>query len=205
MFRLAAAILFSALGLTALAAETNHPASAQPAKAVSSSPADAMMAAIEAQKHTNNAAAKAAISEEELREKLELVRTLRFQKSFELAEKQAGDLSSEDNPPEIRRLAILELAYIAQDAGELSKAQAILGEYVRRHPKDPSLPEVCLRQGLIYRQMGAHQQALAKFYQVMNHALSLKLDHVEYYQALVAKAQTEIAETFYLQGKYAEA
>jgi tetratricopeptide (TPR) repeat protein len=136
---------------------------------------------------------------------LELVRTLRFQKSFDLAERQSGELVSAENPPEIRRLAMLELAYIAQDAGSLSKAQVILGEYVRRHPKDASLPEVCLRQGLIYRQMGAHQQALAKFYQVMNHALSLKLDRFEYYQGLVATAQTEVAETFYMQGKYAEA
>jgi tetratricopeptide (TPR) repeat protein len=196
-----AIILLSATILSARAAETNQPAPA-PTKA------EEMMAAISAQKETNSAAIKTnsvANREEELRAKLELVRTLRFQKSFDLAEKQAGDLVSDENPPEIQRLAMLEMAYVAQDAGELSKAQIILGEYVRRHAKDPSLPEVCLRQGLIYRQMGAHQQALAKFYQVMNHALSLKLDRFEYYQALVAKAQTEIAETFYLQGKYPEA
>jgi tetratricopeptide (TPR) repeat protein len=53
--------------------------------------------------------------------------------------------------------------------------------------------------------MGAHQQAIAKFYQVMNHSLSLKLDRFDYYQGLVAKAQTEVADTFYLQGKYPEA
>jgi tetratricopeptide (TPR) repeat protein len=204
MVRFATAILISILSAVTVASETNQ------APAAASS-AEALMAAISAQKETNNAAAnpgtvtKSISVEEELRAKLELVRTLRFQKSFEMAERQAGDLVSEDNPDEIRRLAMLELAYIAQDAGELAKAQVIFGEYVRRHPKDPSLPEVCLRQGLIYRQMGAHQQALSKFYQVMNHALTLKLERFEYYQALVAKAQTEIAETFYLQGKYGEA
>jgi tetratricopeptide (TPR) repeat protein len=197
MVRQITAILLVALTIAARAADTNHPAAA--------TQAEAMLSALSAQKETNAVAKTFAQIEEELRTKLELVRTLRFQKSFELAEKQAGDLISEDNPPEIRRLAMLELAYVAQDAGELSKAQVILGEYVRRHAKDPSLPEVCLRQGLIYRQMGAHQQALAKFYQVMNHALTLKLDRFDYYQALVAKAQTEIAETFFLQGKYGEA
>jgi tetratricopeptide (TPR) repeat protein len=201
MGRLAAAILICAGCLISLANETNQPAAP--------THAEAMMAAIAASKQTNsivaNVTTNAAPSiDEKLRAKLDLVRTLRFQKSYELAEKQAGDLTSEENPPEIRRLAMLELAYVAQDSGALSKAQLVLGEYVRRHPKDPSLPEVCLRQGLIYRQMGAHQQALAKFYQVMNHALSLKLDRFDYYQALVAKAQTEIAETFFLQGKYAE-
>lgn len=139
-----------------------------------------------------------------LQTNLELVRTLRFQKNFELAEKQTIDLMSGENPPEIRRLAMLELAYIAQDSLELAKAQQILNEYLRRYIKDPSIPEVCLRQGLLYRQMGAHQQALAKFYQVMNYALNLKLDRLDYYQGLVLKAQTEIAETYYLQGKYAD-
>ena len=199
MFRLAAAILICAGKFLALAADTNQPA--PPTQA------EALVAAMSAQSKTNEAAARdlAADIEEELRAKLDLVRTLRFQKSFDLAEKQAGDLTSDENPPEIRRLAMLELAYVAQDSGQLSKAQLVLSEYVRRHAKDPSLPEVCLRQGLIYRQMGAHQQALSKFYQVMNHALSLKIDRFDYYQALVAKAQTEIAETFFAQGKYNEA
>jgi tetratricopeptide (TPR) repeat protein len=206
MFRIVTAIFVFAASL-ALCAETHESDAA--AAAVTNQPsgpssAEALMAAMSAQ-HPTNRVSRVATTEEELRTKLDLVRTLRFQKSFDLAEKQAGELVSEGNPDEIRRLAMLELAYIAQDDGELSKAQVILGEYVRRHQKDPSLPEVCLRQGLIYRQMGAPQQALAKFYQVMNFALSLKLDRFEYYQSLVAKAQTEIADTFYLQGKYDEA
>jgi tetratricopeptide (TPR) repeat protein len=136
---------------------------------------------------------------------LELVRTLRFQKALQLADKQAQDLLGEENPPEIRRQALLEVAYVATDAEELAKAQQTYNEYLRRYPKDPSVPEVCLRQGLLLRKMGAHQQALSKFYQVMNHALSLKLTELEYYQGLVLKAKTEIAETYYLQGKYADA
>jgi tetratricopeptide (TPR) repeat protein len=140
-----------------------------------------------------------------LQANLELVRTLRFQKSFLLAQKQAEDLLGEKTPIEIRRMALLELAYIAQDAGELAKSQAIFGDYMRRYAKDPSVPEVCLRQGLLYRQMGAHSQALMKFYQVMNLALSLKLNELEYYQSLVLKAKTEIAETYYVQGNYKDA
>src|SRR5258705_13097700 len=112
MFRFATAILISAVSLTAFAAETNQPAA--------STPADALLAAMSAQKETNSIekAATAVVSEEELKASLALARTLRFQKSFDLAEKQAGDLVTEENPPEIRRLAMLELAYIAQDAGQ---------------------------------------------------------------------------------------
>ena len=144
-------------------------------------------------------------TEEELQATLGMARNLRFQKNFEVAEKQVKELLAEENPPEIRRLALLELASIAQDALELGKSQQIYGEYMRRYPKDPSVPEICLRQGLLYRQMGVHQQALAKFYQVMNYALTWKLDKLDYYQGLVLRAQTEIAETYFLQGKFSEA
>ena len=143
--------------------------------------------------------------EEKAQADLELVRTLRFQKALQLAEKQAADLLDDKTPPDIRRQAMLEAAYVATDLEQLAKAQQIYSEYLRRYPKDPSLPEVCLRQGLIFRQMGVHQQALSKFYEVMNHALSLKLTELEYYQGLVLKAKTEIAETYYLQGKFADA
>jgi tetratricopeptide (TPR) repeat protein len=144
-------------------------------------------------------------TQDELQSTLEMARNMRFQKNFEVAEKQAKELLADENPPEIRRLALLELAYIAQDALDLGKAQQIYGEYMHRYPKDPSVPEVCLRQGLLYRQMGVHTQALSKFYQVMNYALTWKLDKLDYYQALVLQAQTEIAETYFLQGKYGEA
>jgi tetratricopeptide (TPR) repeat protein len=39
----------------------------------------------------------------------------------------------------------------------------------------------------------------------MTTSLRLKLDRLDYYQRLVLQAQTEIAETFYLQGKFGEA
>jgi tetratricopeptide (TPR) repeat protein len=199
MFRFARAFLIGNLICGLAAAEASKPApTAPPTKA------EAIVAAL-AEKESTNAAPAKVDDASDPRAKLDLVRTLRFQKSYELAEKQGRDLLSEENPPEIRRLALLEIASIAQDSAQLSRAQQLYAEYVHRYPKDPSLPEVCLRQGLLYRQMGAYQQALSKFYQVMNHALSLKLDRFEYYQNLVTKAQTEIAETFFMEGKFGEA
>ena len=47
--------------------------------------------------------------------------------------------------------------------------------------------------------------ALAKFYAVMTGSLKLKFGSLEYYQRLVLQAQTEIADTYYLQGKYLDA
>jgi tetratricopeptide (TPR) repeat protein len=164
---------------------------------------DAKKAGVEPSKTA--ATATAIDPQDPLQAKLDLVRTLRFQKSYELADKQARELLTDENPAEIRRLAMLEMAYIAQDSQQLARAQEIFSEYLRKFAKDPSVPEVCLRQGLLFRQMGAHQQAFAKFYQVMNYALTLKLDRFDYYQTMVLKAKTEIAETYYLQGKYGEA
>jgi tetratricopeptide (TPR) repeat protein len=49
--------------------------------------------------------------------------------------------------------------------------------------------------------MGLNNLALTKFYAVMTSSLVLKADKLEFYQRLVLQAQTEIAETFFQQGK----
>jgi tetratricopeptide (TPR) repeat protein len=47
--------------------------------------------------------------------------------------------------------------------------------------------------------------ALSKFYAVMTSALTLKSGNVDYYKKLVLHAQAEIADTYYLQGRHADA
>lgn len=121
------------------------------------------------------------------------------------AEKTFIGLLDSDAPPEFQRTALLELALLAQESEQLARAQQIFAQYLTRFPDDPSVAEVMLRQGLLYRQMGAPNLALAKFYSVMTTSLRLKLDRLEYYQRLVLQAQTEIADTYYLQGKFEEA
>src|SRR5208337_2458386 len=98
-----------------------------------------------------------------------------------------------------------ELALVAQDANQLSRAEQIFAQYLQAYPDDPSAPEVLLRQGLIYRQMGVNTLAVSKFYAVMSTALKLKLDRMDYYKKLVLQAQIEIADTYYQEGKYEEA
>ena len=104
-----------------------------------------------------------------------------------------------------KRVALLELAATAEQEKQFARALQILAQYVRRYPDDPSMPAVLLHQGLICRQMGAHQMALAKFYAVMTTALNLKLERFQQYQRLVLQAQIEIAETDDLRGNYLEA
>lgn len=145
------------------------------------------------------------LSLEELQRRLELARKLRVEKDFAGAERNLTDILRELAAVEFHRPALLELAYVAQDAREFTKAQHLYSEYVRKYPQDPTIPEVTLRQGRLYRDMGAPDLAVSKFYAVMSTALNLKLGEMEYYQSLVLHAQTEIAETRYQQGNFAEA
>ena len=140
-----------------------------------------------------------------------------FKKTLETARRQwaaklydeavpnyAAVLNSEA-PDEMKRAALLELALIAQEQNQLSRALQILSQYLTRWPQDPNAPEVLLRQGLIYRQLGIHSMAMGKFYATMTTALVLKDGHFDFYRKLVLQAQTEIAETLVLQNKHKEA
>jgi tetratricopeptide (TPR) repeat protein len=81
----------------------------------------------------------------------------------------------------------------------------MLAQYVQRYPNDFNVPEVLLRQGLLFRRMGAPNQALSKFYAVMGTSLNLKAEHFKHYQRLVLQAQAEVADTYFLQGRFDEA
>jgi tetratricopeptide (TPR) repeat protein len=136
---------------------------------------------------------------------LDLGREQRRQKSTILAAQTLTGLLTADAPAEIKRLALFELALVAQDDNKLVLAEQIFGQYLHNYSGDPSAPEVLLRQGLIYRQMGVNTLAISKFYAVMSTALKLKLENMDYYKKLVLQAQIEIADTYYQEGKYEEA
>lgn len=136
---------------------------------------------------------------------LESAIELKQDKQFKEAEAQFVRVLNSAAPVELHRTACLELALMAQDNKQSIRAQQIFSQFVSRFPDDPGTAEVLLRQGLLYREMGAPVMALSKFYAVMSTALRLKLDRLDYYQRLVLQAQTEIADTYYLQGKFNEA
>jgi tetratricopeptide (TPR) repeat protein len=139
-------------------------------------------------------------------EQIDSARELRRQKDTTAAGRLLTELLERKSIPEqFQRTALFELALIAQEENRLPRAQQILAQYLHLFPKDPSVPEVFLRQGLIYRQMGLGQLAMSKFYAVMSSALNMDLEHLVYYRRLVLQAQTEIADTHLLQGQFKEA
>jgi tetratricopeptide (TPR) repeat protein len=106
---------------------------------------------------------------------------------------------------DLQRRVLIRLADVAVAQGRFSQAQHMLAQYTVRYPEDPGTLEVYLRQGLLHREMGATTLALSKFYAVMTAALRLRLEQLEPYQRLVLRAQTEIAETHFLTGRWDEA
>jgi tetratricopeptide (TPR) repeat protein len=136
---------------------------------------------------------------------LDLGREQRHQKNANLAVQTLTGILAANAPDEIQRLTLFELALVEQDDNKLIRAEQVFGQYLRNYPEDSSVPEVILRQGLIYRQMGVNELAISKFYAVMSSALRLKLQNMDYYKKIVLQAQIEIADTYYQEGNYVEA
>jgi tetratricopeptide (TPR) repeat protein len=128
----------------------------------------------------------------------------RHDKSPALAAQTLINILNTNAGPEFKRKALFELALATQDNNDFVKAQQVYAQYLQRYPEDPSVPEILLRQGLLYRQMGVNTLAISKFYSVMTTALKLKLENMDYYKNLVLQAQTEIADTYYLLGQFNE-
>lgn len=151
------------------------------------------------------AAELAAAREALFTNQLDLARSLRHNRLAPQAEPVLVDLLAADIPDPYRQSALLELALCAQDRSDLPRAQQIYSQFISRWPSDARTPEILLRQGQFFRQMGLNSMALTKFYSVMTAALALKSDKLDYYKRLVTQAQNEIAETHFQMGKFAEA
>ena len=136
---------------------------------------------------------------------LDLARDLRKRLSYKQAERTLEGLLTTNAPADIHRQALLEIAFMAEEQHDLPRSAQVLSQYIHRFPDHATIPEVYLRQGLIYREMGAHRMAVSRFYLVMSSSLQLKLDQMAYYKRLVLQAQTEIADTVFLDANYEEA
>ena len=140
-----------------------------------------------------------------LKQRLELARYLRNTRQTKEAAPLLIELLGDNVPEGIRQSALLELAALSQDENDLARSQQIYAQFLSKWPNDLRIPEILLRQGLLFRRMGLYNMAFTKFYGVMTSALTLKNDQFDYYVRLVLQAQTEIAQTHYELGKYSDA
>lgn len=107
--------------------------------------------------------------------------------------------------PEQDREAILGLARAYRKSGDFTKAGASYERYIKEYPDDAELPIIFLELGRTLRALGAHQQAITRFYSVLNTTLKLPDQGPEQYRQLVRTAQYEIADTYFQIGDYVQA
>lgn len=141
----------------------------------------------------------------EFQTQLELARQCRREKNFPRAITLLIELVEGDAPPGFKRPALYEMALAHHEDRQLVRAQQIFAQYLKLYDNDPMTPEVFLRQGMIFREMGVANLAIGKFYAVMSSALNLQQDKIDYYKTLVLHAQTEIADTYFQLANFTQA
>ena len=95
-----------------------------------------------------------------------------------------------------KKAPYLTMAATFQSKHLFSKAIAVYEKMLAVFPQDPDVPETLLKVGYLYREIGAQQLAISRFYSVLNTALKVDGHGFEDYKALTRKAQWEIAETY---------
>ena len=101
---------------------------------------------------------------------------------------------------DFRKAALLQLASHSEQKRDYEEAQKYLSEYLRRYSDDALIPVVLLRQGDLFRKMGAYDLERQKYYDVIKSAPKVKLDDrfdLNYVKRIAFIARSQIADSFY--------
>ncbi len=132
-----------------------------------------------------------------LDEEIEMRRTAVTKTEREYLETLSTQTTTEE-----RRKAMLDLAALYERRNNNPKVAAVYEKFIEYLPHDSLVPELYIRLGFIYRELGAFDQSLSKFYSVLNASLAIDRSRLEVYRQLSLKAQLEIADTHYMMGEY---
>ena len=124
---------------------------------------------------------------------------------LEPAEKAFTRALTANVPLEQKRDLVLEMAGLYREAGQLPKAAAVLEKFIKTYPGDRDIPQVLLRLGVVYRELGVYSMATSRFFQVLNSTLRVSDQDLPEYRRMAMKARLEIAETYAMQGNFTEA
>ena len=120
---------------------------------------------------------------------------------------------------DFRKASLLRLATHSEQNKSYEEAQKYLSEYLNRYSDDALIPVVLLRQGDLFRKMGAYDLERQKYYDVIKAAPKVSLDgnkfDLKYVKQVALIARSQIADSFYeeasklpqyeAKGKYASA
>ena len=107
--------------------------------------------------------------------------------------------------PEERRQVLLDMVKLYEASNEPAKQAATLEKLAEAFPDDASMPQILIKLGILYRELGLHKLAMTRFYSVLNYALKIDPDKIDDYKQYSLRAQMEIADTFFVLGEYSEA
>lgn len=88
------------------------------------------------------------------------------------------------------------------DRGHQMAAIAVLQELARRHVDDPERQNWYFQLGQLYRESGAYETAIARFYQVLNPSVVRSGAPTDEYRRLSQRAQFEIARSYFEMGDH---
>ena len=104
-----------------------------------------------------------------------------------------------------KKKALADIGALYEKKRTFSKAIAIYEKMIAIYPGEPETPELIFKVGLLYREAGAYHRAINRFYSVLNSALQVNGKGIGSYRNLTQRAQTEIADTYFLAGDHAQA
>ena len=108
-------------------------------------------------------------------------------------------------PPGVTQLILLEMADVLYSELHLpTKVADIYEKFIEEYPNHPMVPELYIKLGRIYREMGVYDLSITKFYNIINLAIRIKESEINHYKKFVIRAQIEIGETFFQNGNYGE-
>ena len=125
---------------------------------------------------------------------------------FENARKLTMEyLAKVDSPEALRKELLINLALLYYENNDLVKAIQIYEKYIQSFPNDRQLSSIYLLLGNFYREIGAYQLAISRYYSVLNSSIKINQEDLPEYKKLARKAQKSIADTHYQKEEYSDA
>jgi len=104
-----------------------------------------------------------------------------------------------------KKNALLEIAKTYELHENFPKAVAMYEQVNKLFSGDADQPDRLLDLGRLYRKVGANELAIARFYNVLNSSLTTSTRRLESSRLLTQRAQTEIADTYFVMANYKQA
>jgi tetratricopeptide (TPR) repeat protein len=114
-------------------------------------------------------------------------------------------LNFESARPEVEKTALIHIARIYYQQDMPLRTTSLLKLYADSYPNDPRRQEIIFQTGMIHREEGQYELAIAAFYRVLNAIIMSGEDGMDSYLKLARRAQFEIARTHFALAQWDQA